>query len=207
LKLDKEKMEGRVVSSWGPYTSISGTAKKTGVAGLTAPARVVAPAPEPPPAPKLEVVGATGSELASVFSSRADSFKGTIATDQLPMALQQVRPGPKADDDGALHALAEGAKEVTLQQFVMLVLFRRPVRADAPAKAPAQAKAAVAPAQAPVPSQASTTAVKEAVKEAVVAATTNQRGVSLTELSKAAKAQQANANWWDKAGGAWGSKY
>lgn len=28
-----------VVSSWGPYTSVSGTAKKTGVAGLTAPAR------------------------------------------------------------------------------------------------------------------------------------------------------------------------
>jgi len=213
LKLDKEKMEGRVVSSWGPYTSISGTAKKTGVAGLTAPARVVAPAPEPPPAPKLEVLGATGSELASVFSSMADKFKGTIATDQLPMALQHVSPGSTAEELAALLALAEGAKEVTLQQFVMLVLFRRPVRADAPAKAPAQAKAAVAavaavaPAQAPVPSQASTTAVKEAVKEAVVAATTNQRGVSLTELSKAAKAQQANANWWDKAGGAWGSKY
>jgi hypothetical protein len=30
--------EARVVSSWGPYTSTSGTAKKTGVAGLTAPA-------------------------------------------------------------------------------------------------------------------------------------------------------------------------
>jgi hypothetical protein len=30
--------EPSVVSSWGPYTSTSGTAKKTGVAGLTAPA-------------------------------------------------------------------------------------------------------------------------------------------------------------------------
>lgn len=196
-----------------PYTSISGTAKRTGVAGLTAPARLVAPAPEPPPAPKLEVLGATGSELASVFSSIADKFKGTIATDKLPMALEQVSPGSTAEELAALLALAEGAKEVTLQQFVMLVLFRRPVRADAPAAAAkavvaaVPAVAAVAPAQAPVPSQASTTAVKEAVKEAVVAATTNQRGVSLTELSKAAKAQQANANWWDKAGGAWGSKY
>jgi hypothetical protein len=171
---------------------------------------VVAPAPEPPPAPKLEVLGATGSELASVFSSMADKFKGTIATDQLPMALQHVSPGSTAEELAALLALAEGAKEVTLQQFVMLVLFRRPVRADAPAaaaKAAVAAVAAVAPAPAPVPSQASTTAVKEAVKEAVVAATTNQRGVSLTELSKAAKAQQANANWWDKAGGAWGSNY
>ena len=192
-----------------PYTSISGTAKRTGVAGLTAPARLVAPAPESPPAPKLEVLGATGSELASVFSSMADKFKGTIATDQLPMALQHVSPGSTAEELAALLALAEGAKEVTLQQFVMLVLFRRPVRADAPAAAAkavvaaVPAVAAVAPAQAPVPSQASTTAVKEAV----VAATTNQRGVSLTELSKAAKAQQANANWWDKAGGAWGSKY
>ena len=192
-----------------PYTSISGTAKRTGVAGLTAPARLVAPAPEPPPAPKLEVLGATGSELASVFSSMADKFKGTIATDKLPMALEQVSPGSTAEELAALLALAEGAKEVTLQQFVMLVLFRRPVRADAPAAAAkavvaaVPAVAAVAPAQAPVPSQASTTAVKEAV----VSATTNQRGVSLTELSKAAKAQQANANWWDKAGGAWGSKY
>jgi len=32
------KDEAEVVSSWGPYTSTSGTAKKTGVAGLTAPA-------------------------------------------------------------------------------------------------------------------------------------------------------------------------
>jgi hypothetical protein len=32
-----EDGEVKVVSSWGPYTSISGTAKKTGVAGLTAP--------------------------------------------------------------------------------------------------------------------------------------------------------------------------
>jgi len=30
--------EPDVVSSWGPYTTTSGTAKKTGVAGLTAPA-------------------------------------------------------------------------------------------------------------------------------------------------------------------------
>ena len=32
--------ETRVVSSWGPYTSTSGTAKKTGVSGLTVPAQV-----------------------------------------------------------------------------------------------------------------------------------------------------------------------
>lgn len=31
--------EVNVISSWGPYTTTSGTAKKTGVAGLTAPAR------------------------------------------------------------------------------------------------------------------------------------------------------------------------
>jgi 3',5'-cyclic AMP phosphodiesterase CpdA len=33
------KDEVQVVSSWGPYTSTSGTAKKTGVSGLTAPAQ------------------------------------------------------------------------------------------------------------------------------------------------------------------------
>jgi hypothetical protein len=34
-----DDQDPNVVSSWGPYTSVSGTAKKTGVAGLTAPAR------------------------------------------------------------------------------------------------------------------------------------------------------------------------
>jgi hypothetical protein len=38
LKLPEDN--AKIVSSWGPYTSTSGTAKKTGVAGLTAPARV-----------------------------------------------------------------------------------------------------------------------------------------------------------------------
>jgi hypothetical protein len=33
------KTPGSVVSSWGPYTSTVGTAKKTGVSGLTAPAK------------------------------------------------------------------------------------------------------------------------------------------------------------------------
>jgi hypothetical protein len=33
-----EDQDANVVSSWGPYTSVSGTAKKTGVAGLTSPA-------------------------------------------------------------------------------------------------------------------------------------------------------------------------
>lgn len=34
------KDEAKVISSWGPYTSTSGTAKKTGVSGLTVPGRV-----------------------------------------------------------------------------------------------------------------------------------------------------------------------
>lgn len=34
--------EPQVVSSWGPYTTTSGTAKKTGVAGLTVPAATIA---------------------------------------------------------------------------------------------------------------------------------------------------------------------
>ena len=37
LKLDEG--EANVVSSWGPYTSTAGTAKSTGVAGLTAPSK------------------------------------------------------------------------------------------------------------------------------------------------------------------------
>lgn len=36
--LNMSEDEANVVSSWGPYTTVSGTAKKTGVAGLTAPA-------------------------------------------------------------------------------------------------------------------------------------------------------------------------
>jgi hypothetical protein len=37
---EEEVSEPVVVSSWGPYVSTVGTAKKTGVAGLTAPARL-----------------------------------------------------------------------------------------------------------------------------------------------------------------------
>lgn len=44
LVLPKEEEEINVVSSWGPYTSTSGTAKRTGVEGLTAPAKLVVPA-------------------------------------------------------------------------------------------------------------------------------------------------------------------
>jgi hypothetical protein len=36
----KDAEEIKVVSSWGPYTSTSGTAKNTGVSGLTAPAKM-----------------------------------------------------------------------------------------------------------------------------------------------------------------------
>lgn len=38
MGLDED--DAQVVSSWGPYTSTAGTAKKTGVAGLTTPAKV-----------------------------------------------------------------------------------------------------------------------------------------------------------------------
>ena len=38
-KVGEDKV-GEVLSSWGPYTSTGGTAKRTGVAGLTAPSKV-----------------------------------------------------------------------------------------------------------------------------------------------------------------------
>jgi hypothetical protein len=38
MGLDEE--EAKIVSSWGPYTTTSGTAKKTGVAGLTTKAMI-----------------------------------------------------------------------------------------------------------------------------------------------------------------------
>eukprot|EP00526_Cylindrotheca_closterium_P005915 CAMPEP_0113627750 /NCGR_PEP_ID=MMETSP0017_2-20120614/14375_1 /TAXON_ID=2856 /ORGANISM="Cylindrotheca closterium" /LENGTH=562 /DNA_ID=CAMNT_0000538023 /DNA_START=147 /DNA_END=1835 /DNA_ORIENTATION=- /assembly_acc=CAM_ASM_000147 len=38
IKKDDEKDDADVVSSWGPYTTTKGTAKNTGVSGLTAPA-------------------------------------------------------------------------------------------------------------------------------------------------------------------------
>ena len=44
-----EEFEGRVVSSWGPYTSIVGTATKTGVAGLTAEAELTKTQARSPP--------------------------------------------------------------------------------------------------------------------------------------------------------------
>ena len=40
LVLNKEEEDIKLVSTWGPYMTTSGTAKKTGVAGLTAPANL-----------------------------------------------------------------------------------------------------------------------------------------------------------------------
>eukprot|EP00559_Dactyliosolen_fragilissimus_P001752 CAMPEP_0184861780 /NCGR_PEP_ID=MMETSP0580-20130426/6383_1 /TAXON_ID=1118495 /ORGANISM="Dactyliosolen fragilissimus" /LENGTH=552 /DNA_ID=CAMNT_0027359395 /DNA_START=260 /DNA_END=1918 /DNA_ORIENTATION=- len=40
LNMKEDDVDKKVVSTWGPYTTTSGTAKKTGVAGLTAPAQL-----------------------------------------------------------------------------------------------------------------------------------------------------------------------
>jgi len=40
IAIPKEQEEINIISSWGPYTTTSGTAKRTGVPGFTAPAKV-----------------------------------------------------------------------------------------------------------------------------------------------------------------------
>jgi len=123
-----------VVSSWGPYTSIVGTATKTGVAGLTSEAELVAKK-------KLEDIvdadttewATTGAGLAAAFSKLDKEGAGAISVEKLGDAIRQVAPKSTDAEIADMVALADsdGDGEVTLSEFVMLMLFKNEVPREA----------------------------------------------------------------------------
>ena len=126
--VDGEEMAGKVVSSWGPYTSIVGTAVKTGVAGLTATAELTAQKDWQKLAPE-EKVGtwqATGEELAAAFAKIDTDGNGSITEDELKAAIRVVNPAATDAEVESMVQLADigpADGQVTLQEFVMLMLF------------------------------------------------------------------------------------
>jgi len=137
----EEMDESSVVSSWGPYTSISGTATKTGVAGLTAKSKLTEKETDKATAnwQKLNAPFAggwasSGGELAKAFGDLDVEGSGSIEIKDLALAIQAAQPG--IDDAKVAGMLAlideDGDGTVTLQEFAMLMLFQAP-----PAKVPA----------------------------------------------------------------------
>jgi len=128
-----EGIEGKVVSSWGPYTSVDGTAVKTGVAGLTAKAKLSAAidwqliAPES----KKDVRAAVGSELVAAFNAIDTDKTGVISRAELGAAVRKVNPAASEEDLANMLTLADenGDDEVSLQEFLMIMLVTTPAEA------------------------------------------------------------------------------
>ena len=139
--------EGRVVSSWGPYTSIVGTATKTGVAGLTAKAELTAKSSWQ----QLSGSGAgggsgagwavTGEELAAAFNAIDKDGTGAISPSSLGLAVKAAIPEATDADVADMLKLADKDNDgsVTLQEFAMLMLFHKPAATAAAAAEPAKA--------------------------------------------------------------------
>jgi len=127
---DDEPLDGKIVSSWGPYTSIVGTAVKTGVAGLTAEAKVTASISwqEMAPQSKLGVRSSVGSELVAAFNQIDTDGSGVVTRDELATAVRAVNPGAANAEVDAMLALADsdGDGQVTLAEFVMCMLLPEP---------------------------------------------------------------------------------
>lgn len=129
IGLNPEEFNGRVVSSWGPYTSISGTASKTAVAGLTAAAELKAASNWQQVASSSE--GAvewvvTGSQLKDAFSKLDTDGDGLISVKELSVAIKAVVPTASDEEVDQMVALADGNGDgdVTLDEFAMLMLFK-----------------------------------------------------------------------------------
>jgi len=126
-----DAFEGRVVSSWGPYTSIVGTAVKTGVAGLTTQAENVAKAEQRWQSLGSEEQGrawaATGSQLADAFNKVDADGNGSISHAELAAAIKVVDPASTDEEVATMVAVADEDEdgEVTLPEFVMLMLYQR----------------------------------------------------------------------------------
>lgn len=122
------EMDGKVVSSWGPYTSIVGTAVKTGVAGLTAAAELTAKAKWEVMAPKVKADArvALGRDLQAAFAQIDTDGDGTITAAELGAAVRLVNPEATEGDvvDMLKVADADGNGEVKMAEFVMMMLFQ-----------------------------------------------------------------------------------
>lgn len=123
-----EDYEGKVVSSWGPYTSIVGTATKTGVAGLTTKTEMAAPS-------SSAAWGSVANELSRAFKTVDGDDDGRIAASELGRAITAGNPKAAEADVKRLVELSGVGPEghVSFQEFIMLMLYEQPINAKTPA--------------------------------------------------------------------------
>eukprot|EP00930_Biecheleria_cincta_P037432 TRINITY_DN25694_c0_g1_i1.p1 TRINITY_DN25694_c0_g1~~TRINITY_DN25694_c0_g1_i1.p1 ORF type:complete len:736 (-),score=134.89 TRINITY_DN25694_c0_g1_i1:285-2492(-) len=118
--------EPRVVSSWGPYTSIVGTAKKTGVAGLTTQAKI-AKAWDQLGGGRLAAWREMADEIERVFNRLDKDGDGNIGASELRKAVKEL---DKSADEGTIMDMVQLADtdsdgKVSLEEFARLMLFQR----------------------------------------------------------------------------------
>jgi len=129
-KVVPEEEEPHVVSSWGPYTSIVGTAKTTGVAGLTTQAKI-AKAWDQLGGGRVAAWREMADELTDVFK-RLGGGSGQLTKAQLREAVKKLDP---SCDEGwiiDMMTLADTDRDgsVSLEEFARLMLWQR-IRTDA----------------------------------------------------------------------------
>jgi len=126
--------EPQVLSSWGPYTSIVGTAKSTGVAGLTTQAKI-REAWDMLGGGRIAAWREMGEELREAFCKMDTDKNGYIDKDELRTAIQLMDPSFDASfvSDMMELADADGNNQVSLEEFARLMLFQR-IRKSAPQK-------------------------------------------------------------------------
>mmetsp|Transcript_761 Transcript_761/g.2251 ORF Transcript_761/g.2251 Transcript_761/m.2251 type:complete len:782 (-) Transcript_761:151-2496(-) len=119
-------VEPQVVSSWGPYTSISGTAKSTGVAGLTTQAKI-AQAWDQLGGGRVAAWREMADELKAVFNSLDKDGDGSITTMELRGCVTKL--DPSCDEKSLVEMMTvadtDGDGKVSLEEFARLMLFQR----------------------------------------------------------------------------------
>jgi len=134
FRTPKEEFTGKVVSSWGPYTSIVGTATTTGVEGLTVAAKLKEAELSKAKGNWDKVMGSdstgawtsTGAELKAAFEAVDTDGSGSLSTAEVAEAVRRVDPKATDTEVKAMMATATTDKEgnVMLADFVMMMLFQ-----------------------------------------------------------------------------------
>jgi len=116
----------QVTSSYGPYTSIVGTAKGTGVAGLTTQAKIKE-AWDLMGGGRIAAWREMGDELKAAFEKVDVNKSGYIGANELKAAVMKMDPSFDAAFISDMMKLADtdGDNQVSLEEFARLMLFQR----------------------------------------------------------------------------------